>query len=349
MMRRHEKDFMLRGEEKYGDQLEKRIEEFSEELAKSELPAATKNSITKLMQTYRQSFLAYMVGQTTLTEEADDLTQIYERLRPTLVAVRKAADERLVSERSELASVQAYVFYSICITIGAVGLFAFLFGRWLSTPLIRMAGAMEALTQGELDCRLEQVDRKDEIGKISRALSVFQEKLLENRQLTEDRVKAEEAAALERKNAMLQVADAFEQTISKIVDTVSRASSEIEAAAGTLTKTGGHHARPVCNRGGGVGTIVGERKIGGFGDRGNGRLGLRNQPPGRRFADGCRVRRRASRAHQCAHCRIKPIRKPHRRRGQDDFRRSRANQPVGSQRDRSKPPVPEKPVGVLPS
>jgi methyl-accepting chemotaxis protein len=76
MMRRHEKDFMLRGEEKYGDQLEKRIEEFSDELKKAELPAATRDSITKLMQIYRQSFLAYMVGQTTLTEEADDLTQI---------------------------------------------------------------------------------------------------------------------------------------------------------------------------------------------------------------------------------------------------------------------------------
>jgi methyl-accepting chemotaxis protein len=237
MMRRHEKDFMLRGEEKYGDQLEKRFDEFSEELAKSQLPTATKDDIKKLMQTYRQSFLAYMVGQTTLTEEADDLTQIYERIKPTLGAVRKAADERLVLERNELASVQAYVFYSICITIGAVGLFAFLFGRWLSTPLIRMAGAMEALTQGELDGKLEQIHRKDEVGKISRALSVFRESLLENRQLTKDRVKAEEAAALDRKNAMLQVADAFEQTISKIVDTVSRASSEIETAAGTLTKT----------------------------------------------------------------------------------------------------------------
>ena len=36
---------------------------------------------------------------------------------------------------------------------------------------------------------------------------------------------------------MSRVADGFEQAIGKIVETVSSASSEIEAAAGSLTKT----------------------------------------------------------------------------------------------------------------
>ena len=38
MMRRHEKDFMLRGDEKYGDELTKRVGEFLTELAKADLP-----------------------------------------------------------------------------------------------------------------------------------------------------------------------------------------------------------------------------------------------------------------------------------------------------------------------
>src|SRR5207302_5137071 len=50
MMRRHEKDFMLRGDEKYGDELRKRAEEFSVELAKADLPATTKAEITKLIE-----------------------------------------------------------------------------------------------------------------------------------------------------------------------------------------------------------------------------------------------------------------------------------------------------------
>src|SRR5258708_39161976 len=124
--------------------------------------------------------MAFMAGQSTLNEEAADLAQIYDRLRPSLVAVRKAADERLETVKAALASVRQYVFWSICGTVLMVAVMALLFGRWLSTPLVRMAAAMENLAHGDLDSRVEPVDRRDEIGTISRALAVFHEKLLDN-------------------------------------------------------------------------------------------------------------------------------------------------------------------------
>src|SRR5262249_56676519 len=77
MMRRHEKDFMLRGDEKYGDELRKRADEFTAELKKVDLPDDAKADIIRLLDTYKSSFLAYMVGQGTLLEEAEDLAQIY--------------------------------------------------------------------------------------------------------------------------------------------------------------------------------------------------------------------------------------------------------------------------------
>lgn len=237
MMRRHEKDFMLRGNEKYGDDLDKRYDEFIPELAKTDLPDATKAEIVTLMKAYRQSFIAYMAGQTTLTEEAADLAQIYERLRPTLAAVRKAADERHETVRAEAQSVQQAIFWAICLTMAIVTIAALLFGRWLSTPLVRMASAMQNLAQGNIDAGIERFDRRDEIGVISRALSVFHEKLLENRQLTADQVKLQEQTATDRKDTMLRIADGFELTVGKIIKTVSSASSEIETAAGSLTRT----------------------------------------------------------------------------------------------------------------
>jgi methyl-accepting chemotaxis protein len=237
MMRRHEKDFMLRGDEKYGDELRKRADEFSVELAKADLPADNKSEISKLVGVYKASFLAFMAGQSTLTEEAEDLAQIYERLRPSLIAVRKAADERLEAVKTELASVQRYVFWSICGTVLMMVIAALLFGRWLSTPLVTMATAMERLAQGDLDIKIAAVNRRDEIGKISSALFVFHEKLLENRQFAAEQAKAQEHAETHRREAMLQVADRFEQAISKIVQTVSTASVEIEQAAGSLTST----------------------------------------------------------------------------------------------------------------
>ena len=84
MMRRHEKDFMLRGDEKYGDELTTRASEFKTALAKADLPDDEKAEIGKLIETYKTSFLAYMAGQSTLIDETTDLAQIYDRLRPAL-------------------------------------------------------------------------------------------------------------------------------------------------------------------------------------------------------------------------------------------------------------------------
>jgi len=237
MMRRHEKDFMLRGEEKYGDELNKRVDEFLTALKTADLPAESKPEITKLIDTYKSSFMAFMVGQESLNEEAEDLAQIYDRLRPNLTNVRNAADERLVSVKADLASVRRYVFWSICITVLTMMAAALWFGRRLTAPLVRMVGAMERLAKGDLDSSVPQIDRRDEIGKISAALSVFHGKLRENRELAADTEKSKLAVEAQRKQAMLEIADGFEAAIGKIVGTVSAASSEIELAANGLSKT----------------------------------------------------------------------------------------------------------------
>ena len=237
MMRRHEKDFMLRGDEKYGDELRKRVDEFTIELAKADLPPPEKVEIAKLIDVYKMSFMAYMAGQSTLIEEAADLAQIYDRLRPSLIAVRNAADERLKSVKADLDLVRNYVFWSICGTVLIVAIMALLFGRWLSTPLVKMASAMENLAHGDLDSRIEPFDRRDEIGTISRTLAIFHEKLLDNRRLTLEQAEAQSRVEADRRGAMLEVADRFEQAIGRIVRTVSTASAEIEVAAGSLSKT----------------------------------------------------------------------------------------------------------------
>jgi methyl-accepting chemotaxis protein len=237
MMRRHEKDFMLRGDEKYGDELTKRAGEFKTELAKADLPDEAKAEILKLMDTYKTSFLAYMAGQSTLIDETTDLAQIYDRLRPALNAVRNAADERLVAVKAELAQVRDYVFWSICVTVLTVILAALWFGRRMAAPLIRMVKAMQHLAQGDLETEVTKVNRRDEIGKISEALAIFRDKLRENRRLAADQEQAKQDAERERRGAMLEMADGFERSVGQIVEMVSSASSEIEIAAEGLTRT----------------------------------------------------------------------------------------------------------------
>jgi methyl-accepting chemotaxis protein len=237
MMRRHEKDFMLRGDEKYGDELKKRADEFLAELKKADLPDGAKADITKLLDVYKSSFLSYMVGQGTLLEEAEDLAQIYDRLRPNLERVRRSADQRLESVKADLATVERYIIWSICITVAAMIAVALLFGRRLTAPLVKMVRAMEQLAQGNLDLVVERISRRDEIGKISDALQVFHSKIAENRRLAADQENAKREAETQRKRAVLDIADGFEKTVGEIVGTVSAASVEIEQAADGLQRT----------------------------------------------------------------------------------------------------------------
>jgi methyl-accepting chemotaxis protein len=237
MMRRHEKDFMLRGDEKYGGELKKRVTEFAAEMAKTDIPDSAKAEITKLIDTYQTSFIAFMTGQTSLNEEAADLAQTYGRLRPTLIAVRQAADDKLAAVQAELASRRQVLLIATGLTVVAALLAAFLFGKALSMPLVRMAASMKLLAEGDLDHETEHFNRKDEIGTISNALAVFRDKLIENRKLATTQASAKEQAEADRRRSMHEVAEQFEQAVGSIVKTVSTAASAIESSAGDLTRT----------------------------------------------------------------------------------------------------------------
>ncbi|MBB4423919.1 hypothetical protein GGD66_002463 [Bradyrhizobium sp. CIR48] len=69
MMRRHEKDFIHGGDDKYADQLAEREAEFETVLTKAELPAEVKYRILKLIRVYKSSFASF--GNTAGLERSD--------------------------------------------------------------------------------------------------------------------------------------------------------------------------------------------------------------------------------------------------------------------------------------
>ncbi|MDR3469913.1 MAG: methyl-accepting chemotaxis protein [Xanthobacteraceae bacterium] len=237
MMRRHEKDFMLRGDEKYGDELQKRAQEFNGALGDAAMPDAAKAKIRTLIETYRMSFLGYMAGQSALNEEAADLTQVYDRLRPVLAAVRSAADARVAGARADLAALRRGLLWATAAIIALVTVATVIVGRALSRPLIAMTREVERLAAGELDIDVATSRRRDEIGTISRALAVFQDKLRDNRRLDAEQGEAAARAEAMRRDAMVRVADGFQASVGRIIDTVSTTASEIELAATGLTRT----------------------------------------------------------------------------------------------------------------
>ncbi len=121
--------------------------------------------------------------------------------------------------------------------LAIAGVIALLTSRSIVPPIRQMTGTMNKLAAGDLTVAVPGVGRTDEIGDMAGAVQIFKDSMIETERLRAEQSAMEERAAKERKAAMHKLADEFQSAVGEIVETVSSASTELEAAAGTLTKT----------------------------------------------------------------------------------------------------------------
>ena len=117
-------------------------------------------------------------------------------------------------------------------------LIAFLIGRGIIRPLSGLTCGMKELAEGNFDVVLPGLDRRDEVGDMAQAVEAFKTKAEEKaRAEAEAKARQDQIAAEQRKRDMYQLANVFEEAVGEIVETVSSASTELEASAGTLTSS----------------------------------------------------------------------------------------------------------------
>jgi methyl-accepting chemotaxis protein len=237
-MRSHEKDFMLRGDEKYGDEFSKRRSEFGDALAASGLPVGAQSELSSLMKYYNDSFVAFMVTQSSLNDEVDDFATVFQRNRPTLDALVKAANVRYQLSEARASRLRQSLVWMIGVATLCIGLLAIYFGQRIANSIARMTYAMQKLASGDFGVVLPGLGRSDEVGDMAQAVETFK---IKAKKRAEDeagaKVKQELKLAAARKADMHKLADEFEGAVGRIIDTVSAASTELETAASTLTAT----------------------------------------------------------------------------------------------------------------
>jgi methyl-accepting chemotaxis protein len=114
---------------------------------------------------------------------------------------------------------------------------AVLIARSIVGPLTSMTRAMGLLAGGDLAVEIPSRGKADEIGDMAKAIQVFKDNMIDTERMRHEQTEIEARQAEDRKKDMVRLADQFEQAVGEIVDTVSSASSELEASAGTLTTT----------------------------------------------------------------------------------------------------------------
>jgi methyl-accepting chemotaxis protein len=123
--------------------------------------------------------------------------------------------------------------FSIALAAGALWV---VFNR-IVRSMGQMTGAMSEIALGNTSLVVPCTNRRDEMGAMARALLVFKENAEKVRVMQADREALEKAAQAEKAAAMNRLADDFEARVGEIVQTVTTASTELEASAKTLTAT----------------------------------------------------------------------------------------------------------------
>ncbi|MGA7809194.1 methyl-accepting chemotaxis protein [Bradyrhizobium sp.] len=109
--------------------------------------------------------------------------------------------------------------------------------RRIATPLHGMTAAMKALAGGRIDVEIAGIGRRDEVGEMAEAVEVFKSNAIAHQQLEIEQKQLEARAAAHRRADMNRLADDFEETVGKIIQTVSSASSELETSSTSLHGT----------------------------------------------------------------------------------------------------------------
>ena len=239
MMRRYEKDFMLREEDKSIEDLKKESENFAKILETSLLPVEEKPSVSKQLDTYVKAFGELAVVTLRRKEDTAKLSSIYREIEPKLneyiTLVQKHYQEAKEHASTEQSEITRFMYLSLSTVAVLIFLLALLIGRAISIPVVRMTDVMKTLAKGNLSAVVPDAHRKDEIGQMAETVQVFKDKAIEAEALKEEQKALEIRAAAERKTAMNNIAESFERQVMGVINSVSSCATELQGSAESLS------------------------------------------------------------------------------------------------------------------
>jgi len=170
-----------------------------------------------------------------MTESAAAINKGSTAMKSDLLADQKrleAESDATVAETERLILILA----AGSLLLGCV--WAFFLGTGISRPMTKMCNAMRELAAGHFDVVLPGLGRKDELGEMASAVEEFKVQAVARAERDAATQEAQNKAASDARRAeLIRFADDFEAAVGAIVSNVSSSAVQLEAAAGTLTRT----------------------------------------------------------------------------------------------------------------
>ncbi|HEX2115367.1 MAG TPA: HAMP domain-containing methyl-accepting chemotaxis protein [Alphaproteobacteria bacterium] len=247
MMRRHEKDFLLREDKKYLDELVTERGRFSEIAGKYDIPEDKLQELTQLMDAYVTKMTALVAMRLSTNERIKQLSKIFADMQPAFDALFAFSDEGAAKADRGVAEIREWartVMLTTCaVTIVLVLGLGLILSRSIVRPLQAMTELMGKLAGGDTSLAVPGREQRDETGAMARAVETFRQNMIETERLKgeQERLKAE--AEAEKKATMDRMANTFEAEVKGVVNTIASAATEMQKSAQSLSATAEQSSR----------------------------------------------------------------------------------------------------------
>jgi methyl-accepting chemotaxis protein len=212
MMRRHEKDFMLRRDQKYVGELKKAAAEFSRLLGGADMPAALKVDIVQKLEKYQTDFSAWADGAQEVARHGAAMSKEFDAIEPVIAEIQQSVEllykQADTAEAAARDSIKLWMLLALGLAVVVVSGVSFLIGRSISNALSAMVGVMTRLSGGDSTIAIPSLGRKDEVGEMAGAVRVCKTNMIDTERLRAEQLDAAQRQLRQRKADMHELADA---------------------------------------------------------------------------------------------------------------------------------------------
>jgi len=263
MMRRHEKDFILRELDKYIDKMAQQQEIFAGLLREASLADAVKSQIRTKMAAYHAGFLELVEGTFARNKSIQVYRDAVHALTPKLDTLSKIQKEIQVVTRAQVEAKQNRItalFTATLLITAALGIvFLVIIVRTLTQSIARLQLTVNEVAAGNYDARVA-LDTTDELGQLGGAFDRMLEERLatlaqaekENDQLNDSVIQLLEATSkLSERDLTVHVpvaedvtgpvADSMNmvaQETARVLKDIRQVAEQVEVAANTVKMQG---------------------------------------------------------------------------------------------------------------
>lgn len=239
MLRRHEKDFMMRGKAKYIERFDKRRTEFSSLIRASSLPHLSIEKMETLMDTYKSAFHDYAANALKTAAEQKVFSDVFDKLEPEIQAIyKKAVSLRNlnVASASSIRNVAEYAMIAgiIILTLISAAL-SYVIGMSISKPLNGLSESMSNLATGDLTRAIPYRESGHEIGNMAAAVQVFKDNESARIEMQAQSDREQQARAM-RQRKIEELIGAFRGQSQEMLQAVDQSMHTLDATAGNLGK-----------------------------------------------------------------------------------------------------------------